>query len=369
MLLFSQLVRKVSLSGFLFLSIAFVFQLKSAENTQSLISVEFRSALFTIVTTLIPIAFLVYFVQKVLNKQKESLIKKDAMTELKVDKSEKFIGDFNPQFQAILDILLEFNELKTIGEKQLFFKDIPPRYLFYGPPGTGKGHSVKRLFLELKKAGLNVSFRNVTEVETGFMGGGSNALTFIFNEIEKDTRKKEQIGVLVFDELSSVFPLAAHLVVSKTTDQFKKLTDGFESLAWPILIIGLTNNLDGVDTAVRSRFLCQKFKADPGVLRQILEETFADLNDFPLLRRCLDEKIIFKSTGEPFSVRDVITIKQNLNLIAFRVTQRKTKDFTSLLVDQQKQLFNQIYSIKKKPIVLKGVWTNVSCLVQKELTV
>lgn len=367
MLLLSQLMRKFSLSGLLFLSIASVFQLKPAENAQSSIFAEFSKSLFNFGIIVIPIAFFFYFLRKMTNQQKESLINKEAMKELKVDESEKFIGNFNPDFQLILDIILDFNKLKTIPEKQAFFKNLPLRYLFYGPPGTGKGHSVKRLFIELKKNGLNVPFRNVTEVESGLMAGGANTLTYIFSELKKDAQKKGQIGVLVFDELSSVFPMSANSNSNKTTDQFKKLTDGFETLDWPILIIGLTNNLELVDTAVRSRLLCKKFKVDPSVLTEILKETFPDLDYFPILNECLKKRIIFKSTGEPFSVRDVITITQNLNLSVFRITKKQSKDFNSLSVDEQKALFDKIYSIKDKKILLKRGYEAVSCLVQKEL--
>jgi transitional endoplasmic reticulum ATPase len=141
----------------------------------------------------------------------------------------------------IIDMLEEFLEEDS--------KHLKKGVILTGPPGTGKTHLVKAMANEFN---MYFSAPSLAELKGEYIGESSANVKRLFDEL-----RNNQPSILFLDELDSIFSIrGGRQTDSYTNDiinQFLVEIDGVKSGDQKIFIIGATNRIEVVDSAIKSR--------------------------------------------------------------------------------------------------------------------
>jgi transitional endoplasmic reticulum ATPase len=148
----------------------------------------------------------------------------------------------------------EIARIREIVEYPLRFPQVlqrmgitPPRgIILHGPPGTGKTLIAKALASQIKATFYCVSG---PELFTSMYGKTEENVRGIFDEAENHAP-----AIVVIDELDSLVPRreSAHGdLEQRVVATFLAQMDGLKQKKGPVVVIGTTNRLDAIDTALR----------------------------------------------------------------------------------------------------------------------
>lgn len=137
------------------------------------------------------------------------------------------------------------NFLSSSGET----KEGSKGFLFYGPPGTGKTHIAKAL---ANKGGFYFMAPKLADIKGEYIGHSSKNVQKIFEEARANS------PTLIFlDELDTLFPQrgsgSQDSFQNDITNQFLAEVDGVDTGKQDIFLIGATNRIDIIDSAMISR--------------------------------------------------------------------------------------------------------------------
>ena len=185
----------------------------------------------------------------------------------KVSFEESKIQSWNPNIQSVdwsdiggysklksklrfyISLLKNDSTRKTLLEKNLA---IPSGIILYGSPGTGKTLLVKAMASELGGGFLPITIPDILHHE---VGESERRLAEIFSNA-----KKYEPCIIFIDELDSMFAAREesesymNTISTRLAFEFSQLRKETRR----ILVIGATNNLDAIETSLRSpgRFDC-----------------------------------------------------------------------------------------------------------------
>ncbi|GLH60986.1 hypothetical protein PAWBP_7240 [Paulownia witches'-broom phytoplasma] len=130
-----------------------------------------------------------------------------------------------------------------------FDKLIPRGYLLYGTPGTGKSFLIKALCNEL---GIHYIELEPSRFDKTYVGEGNEELEKIWQEAENHDKT-----IIFIDEISGLANREDNqsnkTSINIVNNLLTKL-DGFKRSNKKIVLMGATNHLDKIDSALRSRF-------------------------------------------------------------------------------------------------------------------
>uniref|UniRef100_UPI00037D5263 ATP-binding protein n=1 Tax=Vaccinium witches'-broom phytoplasma TaxID=85642 RepID=UPI00037D5263 len=192
---------------------------------------------------------LLSFSQQVRQLEKELNAKKNNQLYQKDKKIITFKDVFGMEREkeALKDLVYYFKS----DQKLVNFDKVTPRgYLLYGPPGTGKSYLMKALCGE---AG-DVHFIEIepSKFDKTYVGEGNEELEKIWAEAEQYDKTIifiDEISGLANREDKNTSQTASNIVNNLLT----KL-DGFKKSDKKIILMGATNHLEKIDSALRSRF-------------------------------------------------------------------------------------------------------------------
>jgi len=169
---------------------------------------------------------------------------KKAVLRIKPKNSYKDIGGlYGVREEVIKEISLALNP-----ELSARARYVPPKgFIFYGAPGTGKTLLAKAI------AGENdVWFYSINgpSILQGMYGDPEKTVRNIFEDARKNSP-----AIIFFDEIDSIAPMRGRYdpVVDRVTSQLLTEIDGFVPLMG-VVVIGTTNRLEIIDTALLERF-------------------------------------------------------------------------------------------------------------------
>ena len=128
--------------------------------------------------------------------------------------------------------------------------------LLFGPPGTGKTLIARKLSKMLN--GREPKIVNGPEMLSKYVGASEENIRNLFKDAEQEYKQKGEdsdLHVIIFDELDSVFKQRGSGksdgtgVGDNVVNQLLSKMDGVDQLN-NILVIGMTNRLDLIDTAL-----------------------------------------------------------------------------------------------------------------------
>ncbi|AGL90913.1 AAA family ATPase [Candidatus Phytoplasma australiense] len=132
----------------------------------------------------------------------------------------------------------------------------PTGYLLYGPPGTGKSHLIEGLCGE---SGVHYIELEPSKFDKTYVGEGNEELEKIWAEAESHDKT-----IIFIDEISGLANRedknSNKTSINIVNNLLTKL-DGFKRSEKQIVLMGATNHLDQIDSALRSRFQ-QEIKID-----------------------------------------------------------------------------------------------------------
>ncbi|MEM6613549.1 MAG: ATP-binding protein, partial [Cyanobacteria bacterium P01_C01_bin.72] len=162
--------------------------------------------------------------------------------------------DSNAWSELILSVELK-QSLQQILERFLrFFRDPIPGVtpsqgmLLYGAPGTGKTQVARVL---AQAAGCRFIDLSIAEMRSQYVGEASKKLAQTF-----ERARREAPTILFIDEIDALFPQRESNVSQYEIELINQLLqelDGFRGAATGVFVIGATNYVERVDSAVRSR--------------------------------------------------------------------------------------------------------------------
>lgn len=172
--------------------------------------------------------------------------------------------------------MLERDVLLPLIEPALFakYKLSPPNgILFYGPPGCGKTHIARAL---ARKAGRAFMEIKPSDLGSIYIHGSQGKIRALFDEaVEKSP------CLLFFDELDALVPMRGHAGGYQDNEVNEFLVQLNNCAERGLLVVGATNRLDSIDTAV----------SRPG---RMDKKVFVGLPDIEaradLLRICLEDR-------------------------------------------------------------------------------
>ncbi|CAK9437064.1 uncharacterized protein LODBEIA_P15100 [Lodderomyces beijingensis] len=165
------------------------------------------------------------------------------------------IGGLDAEFQDIFRRAFNSRILPPEIAEKLDYKHCKG-LLLYGPPGTGKTLIARKLSKMLN--GKEPKIVNGPEMLSKFVGASEENIRNLFKDAEAEYKQKGEdsdLHVIIFDELDSVFKQRGSGKTDGTgvgdnvVNQLLSKMDGVDQLN-NILIIGMTNRLDLIDTAL-----------------------------------------------------------------------------------------------------------------------
>lgn len=172
---------------------------------------------------------------------RESLLKKIEMTG-KLDLTFEDVGGQREAKEILWLCSLGF---KAPEVYERWGTKFPKGILLYGPPGTGKTLMAKVLASSSDSRFFNVRW---ADIASGWYGESESALKDIFDFASKGGKRT----VIFFDEIDSLAPPrnnsyeGSQKVVGTLLSEMDGLKDSGK-----ILVVGATNNIDGVDSALK----------------------------------------------------------------------------------------------------------------------
>ncbi|QKX95523.1 MAG: ATP-dependent Zn protease [Rapeseed phyllody phytoplasma] len=148
--------------------------------------------------------------------------------------------------EELEDLLTYFRTNQSL----INFDQVRPKgYLLYGPPGTGKTFLIKALCGE-----ANVHFINLipSKFRQKYIGEGEKEVDKVWQEAENHDKT-----IIFIDEIEGLENRNDSNISSGGVNVINTLLDkldGFNSSNKKIVLMGATNNLHKIDTALRSRF-------------------------------------------------------------------------------------------------------------------
>jgi len=122
-------------------------------------------------------------------------------------------------------------------------------FLFYGPPGTGKTHIAKAL---ANRGGFYFMAPKLADIKGEYIGHSAKNVQKIFDEARANAPT-----LMFLDELDTLFPQRGgntqDSFQADITNQFLAEIDGVDSGKQDIFLIGATNRVDIIDSAIVSR--------------------------------------------------------------------------------------------------------------------
>ncbi|ODV78283.1 cytoplasmic protein [Suhomyces tanzawaensis NRRL Y-17324] len=165
------------------------------------------------------------------------------------------IGGLDAEFQDIFRRAFNSRILPPEIAERLDYKHCKGLLLF-GPPGTGKTLIARKLSKMLN--GKEPKIVNGPEMLSKYVGASEENIRNLFKEAEAEYKQKgddSDLHVIIFDELDSVFKQRGSAksdgtgVGDNVVNQLLSKMDGVDQLN-NILIIGMTNRLDLIDSAL-----------------------------------------------------------------------------------------------------------------------
>ena len=131
-----------------------------------------------------------------------------------------------------------------------FHLNPPKGVLLHGPPGTGKTLCARALAAAAKRSGQNVSFfmRKGADVLSKWVGESERQLRLLFEEAQK-----RQPSIIFFDEIDGLCPVRSSKqdqIHNSIVSTLLALMDGLDNRG-QVVVIGATNRIDAVDSALR----------------------------------------------------------------------------------------------------------------------
>ncbi|EGW32557.1 vesicular-fusion protein SEC18 [Spathaspora passalidarum NRRL Y-27907] len=165
------------------------------------------------------------------------------------------IGGLDAEFQDIFRRAFNSRILPPDIAEKLDYKHCKG-LLLYGPPGTGKTLIARKLSKMLN--GKEPKIVNGPEMLSKYVGASEENIRNLFKDAEAEYKQKGEdsdLHVIIFDELDSVFKQRGSArsdgtgVGDNVVNQLLSKMDGVDQLN-NILVIGMTNRLDLIDTAL-----------------------------------------------------------------------------------------------------------------------
>jgi len=144
--------------------------------------------------------------------------------------------------------ILERDIILPLQKPELYKKyrvDLPNGVLFYGPPGCGKTFIARKLAEILKFTFIEVKPSDLASI---YVHGGQEKIGALFSEA-----REKAPTLLFFDELDALVPSrgldsVGHHYSAEVNEFLTQLNESWKSR---VLVIGATNLLEKVDSAVR----------------------------------------------------------------------------------------------------------------------
>jgi len=170
--------------------------------------------------------------------------------------------------------------------------------ILYGPPGTGKTYIAKAIAHEYN---MNFMTPSLADLKGEYIGQTSVKVKRLFEDARANAPT-----ILFLDEIDTIFPKRSGSDNdSYTTDmvnQFLVEIDGASTGNQKIFIIGATNRLEVIDSAIRSRLSQDFYVPLPGLLnRELIFNT--KFKDFKLSKQTWKQTFLLKT--EDMSGRDI----------------------------------------------------------------
>lgn len=218
------------------------------------------SSLFSILINAVFIGIMIYFLSSMMKQQNggigKKLIKpeKDEKEEVNINiDGKKKVNKRRTSFQDVAglkqvkdDMKLLVDFLKSPNQYLEAGAKLPKGVIFYGPPGTGKTLLAKALAGEAGVPFFNMSGSDFIEM---FVGMGAKRVRELFEEARKNAP-----CIIFIDELDAIGNSRSNLSSGatehrQTINALLAEMDGFNG-AEGILVIGATNRLEDLDTAL-----------------------------------------------------------------------------------------------------------------------
>ncbi|MGE9276884.1 MAG: AAA family ATPase [Candidatus Phytoplasma pruni] len=159
------------------------------------------------------------------------------------------------------------------GEKHVLgYQNVKPMgILLYGPPGTGKSHLIEAICGE---TGTHYIELEPSRFDKTYVGEGNEELEKIWAEAEEHDK-----SIIFIDEISGLANREdknTNQTASNIINNLLTKLDGFKKSEKKIILMGATNHLNKIDSALRSRFQQEieinSFKKEeiPGFLKYLI---------------------------------------------------------------------------------------------------
>ncbi|PQP79828.1 hypothetical protein C6B37_00890 [Candidatus Phytoplasma phoenicium] len=150
------------------------------------------------------------------------------------------------QLKEVLDYLLHKDSYKDMG-----LKKIQKGFLLYGPPGTGKSF-LANVFA--KEAGLPFFALSSDDFSKKYVGEAPKLINAVFEEARKNSP-----SIILIDDCDAVFKSrVSDAINSDHGNVITSFLSQMEGVKFdknrPVFVIGTTNYINQIDTAILSRF-------------------------------------------------------------------------------------------------------------------
>ncbi|MDV3170843.1 MAG: ATP-binding protein [Candidatus Phytoplasma stylosanthis] len=240
----------------------------------------------------------------------------------------------------------------TAPKHVLGYQNVKPTgVLLYGPPGTGKSHLIQALCGE---TGVHYIEFEPSRLDKTYVGEGNEELEKIWQEAEAHDKT-----IIFIDEISGLANREdknTNQTAQNIINNLLTKLDGFKKSDHKIILMGATNHLEKIDSALRSRFQ-QEIKIDsfkkeeiPGFLKFLILNnhfriSYHTLNYLePLVKRVPSDK--------SFSNRDWVKLLNRAFLIYYRLAFEHQNHEVMLPFDLDEAL-DQMLGIKRSTDEIK----------------
>ncbi|WP_308495565.1 AAA family ATPase [New Jersey aster yellows phytoplasma] len=223
-----------------------------------------------------------------------------------------------------------------------FYKVTPSGYLLYGPPGTGKSFLIEALCNEL---GTHYIVLEPSRFEKTYVGEGNEELEKIWQEAE--SHKKTIIFIDEISGLANREDNQSNKTSINIVNNLLTKLDGFKRSDKKIVLMGATNHLDKIDSALRSRF-SKEIKID--LLKDDEIEGFLQflVTDYKIIYQTYIhlKEIANKCKGKTISTRDLREKIIESAFIKAKKYKRKNPKHEVILPSDLDEAINTFQNIK-----------------------
>ena len=228
------------------------------------------------------------------------------------------------------DVILDSNTKENILNKiNTFHKDKESSakgIILYGPPGTGKTYIAKAIAHEYN---MNFMAPALADLKGEYIGQTSGKVKRVFEEARVNSPT-----VIFLDEIDTIFPkrggIDSDSYLTDMVNQFLVEIDGAKTGKQEIFIIGATNRLEVIDTAIRSRLSNEFLISLPNTVnRELMFDK--QFSNFKLSQQKWKSDFIKRTEG--MSGRDIDNFAKNIKALGIN-EEHITQDifYTALLI-------------------------------------